>query len=93
MAAQSQQDRASVVADIGADAQLGAGRMTRGQLVEQGPVDQPPLDVALLRPGVGKQDEGAVEAGTGQPRSTSRASSVLQPDVVEPPLIDRASAP
>ena len=70
-----QQHRARVAHVVGRQAQLAARRQQPGELGRGRRIDDPPLVVAGLGPGIGEQDEDALEAGVGQGASSRRASS------------------
>ena len=65
------------------------GRMSAGQLVEKAPVDQPPLDVPLLRPGVGKEDEDPLERRVRQVPQQLTGILGAETDVGEAAFLDR----
>ena len=77
---------------VGGEAELGAGGHDARELVDERRLEQPPAVVAALRPGVGEEDEDALQAGAAGSAATSAlASSGKTRTLPRPPSSTSAS--
>ena len=76
-ASTARQHPAGIVRIVRGQPQLAPGPDHPGEVRQRLPIDDPPLVVPQLRPRVGEQDEGPLQAAPGAgPSSSSRASSL-----------------
>jgi len=88
MGAKVDEGPGDIVPAVGGKAQEAPRLQDAMELSRHGGGDDAPLEVAPLRPRVGKQQENATDAAIAERRHELPRVAIVNPDIVEAPLFD-----